>query len=514
MAWKETHLPCPDQTVCQSSDAYAVDEDGRGKCFSCGKLFGSKIKYMDPTEFTYQYVARRGIESGTHEFFRAKCRVDSEGVPFAVEYPHRKGGVKLKKLGDVDAKDKYRTFGDFTNERGWGPEFFPAGSAKAITLVEGHDDAMAAWQLLGKYPVYSVQSASSAVRDVRSDFDYLNSFEKIYVAFDADPPGEKAAKEVAAIFGYKKAYHVKLSPRKDATEYVEAGDGKTFRNVWHNAARFLPEGIVSSFAQIKGLFDNRAKHPGFPTGFPELDLALKGGLELGRSYLVSGLTGTGKTEFFRALQHRLLKHNPQAVLGVLQFEEDVPESIERLVAYELRQPCHGTDSQVPQDTVLATYQGLVGDENRCTFVRHFGSEDPDVILAKIRFLVAACGVNYVFLDNITVLGTGRKKDDERTELDYLATQLEMLVKELGFCLVFISHENADEGTRGSAGINQVADVWLNIKRDLKTENDALRNLQFWTLFKNRQAGKTGPVGRAVYDDATANLTPFTSDLPQ
>lgn len=464
-------------------------------------------------EFTYQYISRRRISAETHERFNVRARIASDGAPIAVEYPHRNGGVKLKNLKPLSDKDKYRTFGDFTNERGWGPEYFPAASSRSITLYEGHDDAMAGYQMLGNYPVYSVQSASSAVRDVKADFEYLDSFERIYIAFDSDKPGQDAASAVAAIFGYRKAYHVKLDPLKDATEYLEQNREKEFRNVWHNAARFAPEGVVNSLSAIKEIFAKAGKEKAVPTGFPSIDFMLRGGLQMGRAYLVSGLTGIGKTEFLRAIEYKLIKENPEAVLGILHFEEDVPETIQRCVGYELRQPCHLADQPVPGDKVLSVYEKLVGDVERVTYVRHFGSEDPDVILGKIRFLVAACGARYVFLDNITVLGTGRVQDDERKELDYLSTQLEMLVKELQFCLVYISHENEQEGTRGSQNINKVCDVWINLKRDLKTDNDYARNLLYATFFKNRQAGRTGPAGRMHYDDATAILSEVSNDLP-
>lgn len=508
--WNQTHQPCP---CGESSDAYAVDAAGHGKCFSCGKDFWPESKQLD-TEFTYQYITRRNITAETHQRFNVRARVSPDGVPTYVEYPHRNGGVKIKNLDPNAAdRDRYRTTGDFTHERGWGPEYFPAASSRSITLFEGHDDAMAGWQMLGNYPVYSVQSASSAIRDVKADFEYLDSFERVYIAFDSDKPGQEAAKAVAAIFGYKKAYHVKLDPLKDATEYLEQKREKEFRNVWHNAARFTPEGVVNSLSAIKDIFAKAQKKQGVSTGFPTIDFMLRGGLQMGRAYLVSGLTGIGKTEFLRAIEYNVLKQNKDAVLGILHFEEDVNETIQRLAGYEIKQPCHLQDAPVPDDKVLTVYEELVGDVERVTYVRHFGSEDPDVILSKIRFLVAGCGCQYVFLDNITILGTGRVQDDERKELDYLSTQLEMLVKELQFCLVYISHENEQEGTRGSQNINKVCDVWINIKRDVKAENEYTRNVQTMTFFKNRQAGRTGPAGRYHYDDSTSVLSEISDDLP-
>ena len=54
---------------------------------------------------------------------------------------------------------------------------------------------MAAYQMMGsKYPVVSVDSASSALSDMKADFEYLNSFETIVINFDNDEAGEKAAR--------------------------------------------------------------------------------------------------------------------------------------------------------------------------------------------------------------------------------------------------------------------------------------------------------------------------------
>jgi KaiC/GvpD/RAD55 family RecA-like ATPase len=240
---------------------------------------------------------------------------------------------------------------------------------------------------------------------------------------------------------------------------------------------------------------------------------LGGGLEIHRSYLISGLTGIGKTEFFRAIQDKFYTDRPEDNIGILHFEEPVRETIQRAVGYKLKTPVHLEESHVSDETVLAEWATLSGREDRVHFVKHYGSEDPDVILAKIRFLVAACGCQLVCLDNITVLGTGRVQEDERKELDYLSTQLEMLVKELPFCLLFISHENENEGTRGSANINKVVDVWINLKRDVKAENEYARNILYLSLFKNRQASRTGPAGRGIYDLSTGVLTELTEELP-
>lgn len=463
--------------------------------------------------YSYEYLPREGITRETHEFFDVKTKIDAEGRPVSVAYPFTDETKQVRILNPVDPKRRFFSEGSMSEQGGWPVGRFSAGQSKAITITEGLDDAMAAYQMLGKYPVYAVRSASTAKRDVRQDYDYLNSFEKIYLALDDDEPGRKAAGEVASIFDINKVYHVKLAPYKDAKDYTKAGKVKEFQQVWWNATRFLPEGIVSSFEEIDGILDKADDNPGVAWPFPTLN-ALTDGLKLSKTYLFSGLEGTGKTEIFHAVEHCLIKDHPDANIGIIHMEEPLDENIKRLVGYELRQPCHFSDSVVSRDEIKKVYRSLALRPDRLHFYNHFGSDDPDVLLDKIRYLVAAAGCKYVFLDNITIVVTGRNPDDERRELDYLSTRLEMLVKELKFCLVMISHENDMEFTRGSRNISKVADVWINIKRDIQTENEFLRRVIHLTVKKGRGCRGTGPAGKLLYHPETGILSEWIEgELP-
>jgi twinkle protein len=460
-------------------------------------------------EYHFEYISRRGISKEAHEFYGVKAKVNSKsGEPVSVEYPH-KNGAQVRSC----SVKRFHSVGNMSTPGCFGADRFPAGSAKAITITEGSDDMMAVRDMMGNYPVISLRSASSAQADCRADYDLINSFDKIILCLDNDEPGKKAAHEIASIFGFKKVFNLPCAPYKDAQEWLEKGDKAAFRSSWFNADRFLPEGIISGIKQVKTIFHNRKHYKRWPTPFESLNYMLGGGLEVHRAYLVSGLTGIGKTEFFRACQHKWYTDKDSGPIGVLHFEEPIDETIERAVSYALKTNVRDPETHVTEDQILEKWEEIAREDGRVNFVQHFGSEDPDVILSKVRFLVAACGCEQVYLDNITVLGTGRVQEDERKELDYLSTQLEMLVKELPFSLVFISHENEQEGTRGSANINKVVDVWLNLKRNVKADNDYERTLLYLYLNKNRQASRTGPAGIAQYDLSTGMLTEVNKELP-
>ena len=83
---------------------------------------------------------------------------------------------------------------------------------------------MSAYELLGsKYPVVSVRSASSAVKDCKKNFEWIDSYTNIVLAFDMDTPGQDAAKAIADLFGYKTSIMKMDKKYKDANGYLVDG---------------------------------------------------------------------------------------------------------------------------------------------------------------------------------------------------------------------------------------------------------------------------------------------------
>jgi hypothetical protein len=97
-------------------------------------------------------------------------------------------------------------------------------------------------------------------------------------------------------------------------------------------------------------------------------------------------------------------------------------------------------------------------------------------------------------------------DNERRALDYLATQLEMMVKELDFSLIAVSHVNDDGLTRGSRAISHVADIRIDLSRDIQSADPVVRRTMQMTVSKNRFCGRTGPAGTLLFDPETYTLS--------
>lgn len=510
----ETGRPCP---CGKSSDAYAVNREGDGHCFSCGKHFFQNKTFGDTSiesDFSFEYLPLRGISRETMEKFNVLTKVDNskEGSPaVSIGFPYLVEGEEEQayKVRYLSSK-AFTSVGPMAKANLFGREHFPMNSAKAITITEGEFDAMSVFQMTGsKYPVVSVRSASSAKKDCAAVYDYLNSFEKIYLCFDMDDAGQKATKEVASMFDFNKVYHVKME-RKDANDYLQNGEEQAFRNAWFAANRFLPEGIFSSKVDFKKILEEQGERKAFAYPFPTLERMLEG-LAFGETVLFTALEGRGKTEILRAIEYKILKDDPTAKIGVIHLEETQARTIQGFAGYELGQPVHRKNCVVSKYDIHNALDRLLGDDDRLHLYGHFGSDDPDVIINTIRFLVAVCGCKYIFLDHISIVISGLAEEDERKALDKISTQLAMLANDLDFCLVMVSHVNDHGQTRGSRNISKVAHKWVHLDRDVKAADERERNTTYLTVNKNRGGHETGPAGRLYFDPATYILTEIEDD---
>lgn len=523
----ETHLSCP---CGKSSDAFCINENGSGKCFSCGKYFkqseldGELMGALDirkpvlieeneqqvsDDNYTFDYVEHRGIYARTFEFFNALAKLNSDKQVVQIGFVYPNEAVKIRQ---VLPRKGFTTKGDIKESTLFGKNKFDAGAYDTITIVEGELDVCSAFQMLGDQnsAIVSPRSASSARADCSKEWDYINSFKRIVLCFDNDEPGEKAAREVASLFDFNKVFKIDLSKHKDPTAYLEAKEQNDFIKAWRHAKRYTPDNIISTFQEIEqSLAESEDSFLGtYP--FKGLQDALYG-LHKGEVVVFKGPPGIGKTETFRAIEHHLLKENPNNKLMLLHLEESQATTIKALATYEDKYPYVHPESNADPKAVLDAYKRAVNNEdNRVYIYKSFDMEDENKLLDNIRFGATAGGCNFVFLDHITWLATGMDNEDERKKLDRISQKLKLLAEELGFCILEISHTNDDGKTRGSRNIANVANTIIHMHRDMTNENRDERNIMRYVIEKARGSGNTGPAGVAIFDQDTRRLVDESS----
>lgn len=392
----------------------------------------------------------------------------------------------------------------------FGQQLFPSGG-KAITLVEGECDALAGYQLTGsRYPCVSVKSASSAKRDCADNFEYLNSFEQIVIAFDADEPGQKAAGQVAQLFAPGKVRIVRFEKGKDANDYLMNGFEKEYINEWFRAPTYMPDGLKIG-QDMWGEVVNHKTPKSVLYPWRGLNHSTYG-LRLSEVILLSADTGVGKTSIVKEIEHKLLT-DPELVeekvgVGILHLEEPNYDTIIGLMSVDASRPYHLPDTERTEDELRKHFNNVINN-NRVVIWDHFGSNDIDAVLSKIRHM-AALGCKYIVLDHLSIVVSDHS-GDERKQLDEISTKLKMLCMNLNICVIAIIHINRQGTVRGSAGPEQIANIHLKLHRDKTDPDPWRRNITRITVEKNRFCGRTGPSCWLFYDEETGRLVELTPE---
>lgn len=520
------HGPCP---ACDSSDAYSVDpKTGWGKCFSCGhrvppKETGIKRKEKPPTPETeddtqtfapltdvFRSYDKRGLTletikrykvdvGGPNASYEARYpRFDAEGnhVGNKVRYPKKEGGDKF--FSYEGTKSRMTLFG---------MNCFEPGSAKAVTVVEGQDDAMAVFQMMGsRYPVVSVDSAQEAARQVRDNFEWLNSFETIVFAFDNDEPGRKAAKQAADVgFALGKVKVLTLRKHKDGNEYLLNKDGEAFTREWWQAPTHKPDGLKLGSDMWSEIIDRKES---FTVQYPFDGLnRLTYGLRLSELVVVTADSGVGKTSVLKHIEHTLLT-DPEVVekgygVGFLHLEEPNGDTALGLLSIHNSIPYHIPGIERPESDLRRAYDELLNND-RVVIWDHFGSNSVDRVLDKVRHM-HALGCKYIVLDHLSII-VSDQAGDERKQLDEIATKLKTLTMELDIAVIAVIHTNRQGQIRGTAGVEQLANIVLRLERNKTDGNEWRRNITRVTVEKNRFTGYTGPASYLWYNKETGRLT--------
>lgn len=484
-------------------------EENDKRLISEGKKESNNISntyVKEESVLSNEYVAMRGINIDTMRKYKTVTNVSMDGTPVSIMFPYGVNNSKVRSL-----KEKQFWWDKREEELKehrlplFGMDQFEPGSAKSITITEGEFDALAAYQMQGsKYPVVSVSSAGAAENECKQAFKYLNSFDNIYLNFDNDNPGVEATLKVARLFNPNKVFLVPHERElKDANAYLEAKKQAEYIKLWWSSTTFKPKNIINRNEEVKGIIfrDDAEQIATYP--FPDLD-GKAFGIRSSEVVLITAPEKVGKTEILRAMEHHLLKTTPYSI-GVIHLEESERRAILGLINYEVMKPVHLPHSGVSKQEMYDAYEKMVGHDNRVNYYTHFGSDDPDVILDSIRYMVAVQGCKFLFLDHITMLVTGYEGDDERRKLDYISTRLAMMTRELDFTLFLISHVNDDGKTRGSRNISKIADLILHMERDIEAKDDLTRNTTQLVLKGNRFSGQTGPVAPLFFDTGSYTL---------
>ena len=523
---------------CGSSDANAVYSDGSTYCFSCKKTNPSGTEETDiefkvvQSQLNLDEIAKLPIEG-----FRSISKKVLYNAGVKIEYDENRNiishfypitvnkKVKAYKKRIVATKD-FRSIG-----KAEVPELFNqcnSGKRKNLVITEGEVDCLSILEMLTKakaqFDVVSiVNGAPSARRNIASNLDFINKYEKVFLAFDNDEHGIEAANDVAHIIKPGKS-HIVNSIFKDANEALVKEQSNTYlQDIW-SAKTYKPDNFVSA-EKIWQAFKERSEVKSVP--YPD---CLKGlndklfGMRLGEITLFTSGTGSGKSTVVKETILNLLDKTEDKI-GLISLEESIGDTATRLIGMSINKNIRFPDDVTDEEARIG-YDKVFKDE-RLILLDHQGSVQDTSLLDRIEYL-AALGCNYLILDHITIaVSEGVDGATGNEAVDKVMSSLLKIVKRYNIHLTLISHlrkstgegKSFEEGVmpnldsiKGSGSIKQISFDIIGFARNMMAAEKADRSIVKFAVLKSRFSGETGHCGQAVYNSSTGRLNYNESNL--
>jgi twinkle protein len=513
------HESCP---KCDSKDNLARYDDGHGYCFGCSSYFPAGGEYQDkvrdfPTSRTFEQLGvvaaitdrKISLETAKKYGVTTEFKIGSAD-PMKQYYPYydNKGTQCGQKVRVVRDK-RFTTSGDMKANTLFGQQLFN-NEGKYVTVVEGELDALAGYELLGsRWPVVSVsKGAAGAKKDFQRNLEWLEGFENVIIAFDADEAGRIAAEECAQILSPNKAKIVNLEEFKDASDYLKHGKAKAFMQEWWNAKSYIITGVIT-LADAWEDFLRRGKEKiiPFPEAFGQLNQMMNGGIVAGEITVLGALTSVGKTTMVNEIVYHLWK-NTDLNIGCAFLEADKGEAVQNLLTIHNNM---NFSLENMEDHDLEKYKSDIITDGRIFLYDHYGAADPDEIFLKLRSMVKGNGCRILIIDP---LQAGVSSNGNEVIDDFMDRLLK-LAKETNVAILVVSHMRKPSATqphnvseydlKGSGSINQIAFNTILLSRDKMAEGDYEKNSTFVQLVKCRRTGQTGPAGWLYYNQVTGRL---------
>jgi len=525
------HGPCES---CGSSDARFTYPDGSQHCFSCkdhrfadrGAVVGGRMDEGPPShrlekapaparksgliEVEVDALVPRKITLETSQHFGVgygELRGDRCQV---YPYADARGRVVAQKLR-FEGK-RFQIVGDAKKMGLFGAHLWKNGG-KYLIVTEGEVDALSFSQVQGnKWPVVSIPNgAQNALKDCKASLEWLETFETVVLAFDADEPGRAAAQEVAALLSPGKAKIVHWPEGiKDANDLLKAGRAKELVECFWNAHAWRPDGLLTGDAVWERLL---LKDSVGAVKVPHSGLQTKTrGIQPAETWLLVAGTGSGKSTTSREWAAQFAAQGIK--VGYIGLEEGIRTSAIGLLGVLTNRRLLLEENLDPREPDIRKAFDRIKD--KVVYYDHFGSLESDHLVSKIRFMFKGEGCRVVFLDHISIVVSGMDGErDERRELDRLCTKLSSLVQETRCSIVAVCHLSRKEGTpheegrpvtladlRGSHGLAQLGYTIISLERDQQAATDDERDLSLVRVVKCRHTGMTGPAGYVRYHPDT------------
>lgn len=399
----------------------------------------------------------------------------------------------------------------------YGRWLWPDGGAgnQMLTICEGEIDTLSVAQAFDlKYPVVGV-AGGEAIKQVKRDLEWIESFKTVVLCMDMDDAGNKYAEEIAKLLTPGKVKRMNL-PLNDANDMIKANRSADLLKAFYSAPTMRPDGILSGDAiTVEKIQAGLEARQGVDGPWKGINDKLRGHRR-GEITIFVADTSTGKSTFLRSLGYHFMEQGLK--IGSVFLEEGWTTTVTSFLALRYGVP---TIDLLQNRALLSEEQwdeGVKWVRDRCAIWDHFGSADDDEILNKMRHMVVAEGVDFIIFDHLSIATSGRGASGDQRGIEQLMSKLAGFTESgipagiITACHIAKPHGRIalrKDDVRGSYSLAQLGHNLIALERDGQDEDQ--KHKTRLRVLKCRMTGDTGLAGTAVYDRDTGRLawTPKT-----
>lgn len=547
--YKESCPQCKAGGRDTSSDNLAVYSD-HVHCFSCGYHQNNKVPIsmtentppptFVPIEGQHIAISERGLSEIVCRAYGYQCaKINGKLVHIANYY---KDNTLIGQ--HIRGPDKQFIWkGTAKGVELFGQNLWKTSGGKRLIITEGEIDCMTVNQVLNyTWPVVSIPNgAQTAVKAIKDNLEFVNSYKEVILCFDMDAPGQAAAKEIAELLPPGKCKIAKL-PFKDANECLLKAQSKALVTALWEAHSYSPDEILH-ISKIATESQDLSGMEVYPFPYDKLSEFLLG-QRSGELTLWASGTGSGKSTILRELvMHHL---GDGRSVGCIMLEESPHETMDDFIAIMLNKPVRAIRASRMMNALqvklgripvnVSLLDDLTDEEYNTTKKKlsetnlyiydHLGNNAMTNLLARIEYMATALQVDVIVLDHITAAAAGlmgiADKDidggnSERVIIDTLMKELRSVAIRTGVHIDIVSQlkktdKAFEEGSRvtlqdlrGSGALSSVPNTVIGLERDRQNPDDRTANTTIVRVLKNRLTGRAGVATALYYDRNSGRL---------
>ncbi len=367
---------------------------------------------------------------------------------------------------------------------------FKDPTSSDLFITEGELDSIALAQLGASNCVSLPNGCGSVETSFRNHYDFLQQFERIFICFDMDKPGEEAAQKALQLISPAKYRRINF-PCKDANDWlIEHSPCREEFDILIENAKKIETNCATNLLDLPDSFYGDVNQ-GISSGWQKLDHFL-GGLRTGEVTVISADTGAGKSTFCLNLFKNIAERGHG--IWINSYELD-PQMVNRKFASTVLGEKLKYESF--RDNQKSMYKHWLSHK-KC-FI-NLSTEKVDIATLRNQFEMVSLihNVKYILIDHLDYIHTNGKNKSTLENIDEAIRELHIMAMEFKVGVFLVVHpKQVPEGQeitmqhlKGSSSIKQYADNILILSKMDRIDPGKTGQLSV-KVSKNRFAGVEG-----------------------